>query len=268
MMNFSQPLPFLLATLFLFAVILGRYFLVSALAYIIFYRWNPSRWQERKLGKRAYTSAQLYREIRWSTISTGIFALAGAGLLVLWQRGLTSVYTDTESHAWWWMPLSLGVAMFLHEAAYYWLHRWMHLPGVYRIVHRVHHESSIPSSFTAFAFHPLEGLLQALILPIILVLVPMHTAVILFYLTVMTLSAVINHLDIEVYPAKFHQHPVGRWLIGATHHSMHHKQHHYHFGLFFTFWDRWAGTEHPQFNARFEKATNKRVGIESTKDNV
>lgn len=255
MPDFSSPLVFTLTAAFFFAVILGRYLVVSALAHAFFYRWRKERWQTRKIGKRAYATVQFRREIVWSAITTLIFALAGAGTLLLWQKGYTRVYKDIHAFPLWYAPVSLFLAMLLHETAYYWLHRWMHIPSVYRLVHQVHHESHIPSAFTAFSFHPLEGFLQAMILPVILMLVPMHPVVILIYLLLMTLSAVINHLDIEVYPARFHRHPFGQWLIGATHHSMHHKQHRYHFGLFFTFWDRWAGTEHPQFGQRFEEAT-------------
>ncbi len=257
MPDFSVPLNFLGAAAFFFAAILCRYLLVSAVAHRFFYRWRKARYEGRKIGKRAYGAAQFRREILWSTISTGIFAVAGAGTLLLWQRGYTQVYTAAGAYPWWWMPLSLAAAMALHETAYYWLHRWMHNPRVYRVVHRVHHESSIPSAFTAFSFHPLEAFMQALILPAILAIVPMHPAVVVVYLSIMTLSAVVNHLDIELYPARFHRHPVGKWIIGATHHSMHHKQHRYHFGLFFTAWDRLAGTEHPGFEERFEAATGE-----------
>jgi sterol desaturase/sphingolipid hydroxylase (fatty acid hydroxylase superfamily) len=255
MLDFSQPATFALTTAFFFAVILGRYVLVSVLAHRFFYSWRAGRWRGRKIGKRAYPVAQFRREVLWSTLTTAIFALAGAATLVLWQEGYTKVYTEASEYPLWWMPISLALAMFLHEGAYYWMHRWMHRPGVYRLVHKVHHDSGIPSAFTAFSFHPIEGVLQALIFPIILVLVPMHPVVLVIYLTLMTVSALINHLDIEVYPKGFYRHPVGRWIIGATHHSMHHKQHRYHFGLFFTFWDHWAGTEHPKFNQRFEELT-------------
>lgn len=257
MPDFSQPLVFMRTMAFFFFIILGRYLAVSAIAHAFFYRWRKERWQSRKIGKRAYAVKQFRREIVWSAITTLIFATAGAATLLLWQKGATQVYEDIHTYPLWYAPLSLLTAMLLHETAYYWLHRWMHIPSIYRRVHQVHHESHIPSAFTAFSFHPLEGFLQALILPLILMLVPMHPIVILIYLLLMTLSAVVNHLDIEVYPARFHRHPVGKWLIGATHHSMHHKQHRYHFGLFFTFWDRWAGTEHPHFDERFEEATAK-----------
>lgn len=254
-MDFTRPGTFVLTTAFFFAVILGRYLLISWLAHGVFYRWGGGRWAGRKLAQRPYPAAQFRREVGWSTVTTVIFALAGAGMLVLWQKGYTRVYTELREYPLWWLPLSLLLAMALHETAYYWLHRWMHRPAVYRLVHKVHHDSGIPSPFTAFSFHPLEGFLQALILPLILLIVPLHPAVLVVYLTLMTLSAVVNHLDVEVYPRGFHRHPVGRWLIGATHHSMHHKQHRYHFGLFFTLWDHWAGTEHPQFGQRFEAAT-------------
>jgi sterol desaturase/sphingolipid hydroxylase (fatty acid hydroxylase superfamily) len=71
----------------------------------------------------------------------------------------------------------------------------------------------------------------------------------------MTFSSVINHLDIEVYPKGFYKHFFGRWLIGATHHSLHHKQFKYNYGLYFTFWDKWKGTESPLYAQLFEEKT-------------
>jgi sterol desaturase/sphingolipid hydroxylase (fatty acid hydroxylase superfamily) len=61
----------------------------------------------------------------------------------------------------------------------------------------------------------------------------------------MSFSSVINHLNIEIYPRDAHRHFAGKWIIGATHHSMHHKQYRYNFGLYFTIWDRLVKTEGP-----------------------
>ena len=71
---------------------------------------------------------------------------------------------------------------------------------------------------------------------------PMHYSVILFQLIIMTVSSVINHLDIEIYPKNCYN-TFGKWIIGATHHSRHHKQFKYNYGLYFTFWDRLKKTE-------------------------
>ncbi len=253
--DFSQPLYFLLATLVVFIVVIGRYFLIAGLFFGVFHRWNPGKWKGRKINDRDYKSGQFKKEIKWSTVTAFIFAVAGAAMVVLWQKGYTKVYTETTAYPWWWMPVSLVIAMVLHETYYYWLHRWMHHPKIFRIVHKVHHDSNITSPWTAFSFHPIEGIFQALFLPALLMVLPIHLYVLILQLTIMTFSSVVNHLDIEVYPKGFHKHFLGRWLIGATHHSLHHKQFRYNYGLYFTFWDKWKKTESPLYDGLFEEKT-------------
>jgi Delta7-sterol 5-desaturase len=263
--DFSQPLWFVVATAVMFAVVIGRYLLIAGLFHGVFYVWFPKRWQQRKINARAYKPNQFKKEVKWSMITALLFALAGTIMLVLWQKGFTRVYIDVHDYSLWWLPVSLLMALLLHETYYYWLHRWMHHPRIFKIVHKVHHDSNITSPWTAFSFHPLEGLLQALFLPLLLLLLPMHLYVIIFQLTIMTFSSVINHLDIEVYPKNFHKNLLGKWLIGATHHSLHHKQFKYNYGLYFTFWDKWKQTESPLYEKLFEEKTTNRSGNEKTK---
>ena len=37
----------------------------------------------------------------------------------------------------------------------------------------------------------------------------------------------------------------------------HHKQARYNFGLYFTFWDHWMGTESPKFREQFARYTGR-----------
>jgi len=252
----SNPLWFLLAVLVVFAVVIGRYLLIAGIFYSVFYVWVPSKWQSRKINARSYKKDQLKKEVFWSTVTAMIFAVSGAFTLLMWQKGWTKVYTDINEYPWLWLVASLIISMALHETYYYWLHRWMHHPRVFRIVHKVHHDSNITSPWTAFSFHPIEGILQAVFLPALLLLLPMHIYVLLLQLTIMTFSSVINHLDIEIYPKNFHRHFLGRWLIGATHHSLHHKQFRYNYGLYFTWWDKWKKTESPSYKQLFEEKTS------------
>ncbi len=240
-----------LLTLIFFIIIIGRYFLVAGLFYFIFYVWFPSKWKERKINKKEYKKGQLKKEIKWSMITALLFSIAGTLTVILWQKGYTRVYTKIDLYGWWYLPVSLVIFMLLHETYYYWIHRWMHIPSVYRIVHKVHHNSKIASPFTAFSFHPVEGLLQAIFLPIMLMILPMHYYVIIIQLTIMTFSSVINHLDIEIYP-KGSYNIWSKWVIGATHHSLHHTQFKYNYGLYFTFWDKIKKTESPGFKKLFE----------------
>lgn len=256
--DLSQPLWFVAATIIVFLVVVGRYFLIAGLFYASFYIWFRKSWQHRKINARDFKQDQFKKEVRWSMITAFIFAVTGAILALLWQRGFTKIYTDTNEYPIWWLPASLIIAMVVHETYYYWLHRWMHHPKIFRIVHKVHHDSNITSPWTAFSFHPLEGIMQAIFLPALLLLLPMHLYVILTQLTLMTFSSVINHLDIEIYPRNFHRHILGKWLIGATHHSLHHKQFKFNFGLYFTFWDKWKNTESPGYEGLFEEKTSVR----------
>ncbi len=255
--DFSTPTWFLLVTIIFFIIITGRYFLVAGVFYLLFYIWFPKKWATRKINSKKYKEDQFKNEVKWSIITAFIFSLAGTVTMILWQKGFTKVYLDKDQYGWWYLPVSLIVFMLLHETYYYWLHRWMHIPSVFKIVHKVHHNSNIASPFTAFSFHPLEGLLQAIFLPIMLMILPMHYYVIIIQLTIMTVSSVINHLDIEIYPASFSKNIVGKWLIGASHHSLHHKQFKYNYGLYFTFWDKLKKTESPLFEKLFESKTHR-----------
>ncbi len=255
MPDFSRPPIFLLTTLCMFLVVVGRYFLIAGLFQFWFHGFRKEKWQKRSLSKKQVTKKQFYSELKWSVITSLIFAFTGSFTAILWQKGDTRLYTNLWQYGLWYLPVSLLISIVIHETYYYWLHRWMHRPKVFKILHKVHHDSSTTSAWTAFSFHPLEGLLQAIILPLTIMVLPMHIYVLLFQLTLMTFSSVINHLEIETYPANFHRHFIGKWLIGATHHSLHHKQFKYNFGLYFTFWDKWKKTESPKFSMLFEEKT-------------
>lgn len=255
MPDISNPLIFFAATLVMFLVVVGRYFLIAGLFQFWFHCFRVKNWESRSLARKKTDRKQFIREVKWSMITSLLFAFAGSFTAILWQKGYIKLYDELNQYPLWYLPLSLLISMLIHETYYYWLHRWMHKPKVFKLLHKVHHDSNTTSAWTAFSFHPLEGLLQALILPLTLMVLPMHIYVLLFQLTLMTFSSVINHLEIETYPANFHRHVIGKWLIGATHHSMHHKQFKYNFGLYFTFWDKWKRTESPGFNALFEEKT-------------
>ena len=201
--DFTTPSWLLILTLIFFIIITGRYFLFAGLFYLIFYIWFPARWKSRKINSRSYKPGQFGIEVKWSMVTAILFSLAGTLTMILWQKGYTKVYTHTNLYGWWYLPASLVVFMLIHETYYYWLHRWMHRPVIFKIIHKVHHDSNITSPFTAFSFHPLEGLLQAVFLPIMLMILPMHYYIIIIQLTIMTISSVINHLDIEIYPKNF-----------------------------------------------------------------
>ena len=131
----------------------------------------------------------------------------------------------------------------MQDTYYYWTHRAMHHPRLFAWSHRGHHLSREPTPFASFAFDATEAASTAWLLPALTFVVPIHVGVALGLLTLMTLSSLMNHCGFELWPQGFVRGPIGRWLITATHHSLHHTRYRTNFGLYFRCWDRWMGTD-------------------------
>ncbi|MBD2703072.1 sterol desaturase family protein [Spirosoma sp. BT702] len=246
-----------LTALLFFLTIFGRYVLFSLVFWWLFTRSKSGYQAIRTAQRRSGKSNQQWREIGWSALTSLVFTGIAVGVMLAYQRGYTKIYTDIHSYGLIWYPVSISLVLLIHETYYYWLHRWMHKPGVYKWVHKTHHDSLITTPWSAFSFHPLESTLQAIVIPALTFVLPLHSTAVGLILIIMTLSGAINHLNVEIYPHAFDRHWLGRWLIGATHHSLHHSQFRYNFGLYFTFWDKWMKTESPDFHQLFSQKSVK-----------
>lgn len=199
----------------------------------------------------------------WSTISSVIFTVLAVATFYLFQLGYTRVYIDWSYHSVTYFLFSIVLLLFLYETYYYWLHRWMHRPSVFKVVHKVHHQSMQPTVFTSFSFHPLEALLQFIFIPVAIMIIPIHYFGLGIVLMIMTLSAVINHAGVEIFPKNFTNHSVGKWLIGSTHHDLHHKEFRSNYGLYLTLWDKWMKTENENFEKEFRSNKGKTTQSQS-----
>lgn len=227
---YSFPVTFLLLS----AVMLMRYFIMAGMFRLICKKTGKAPIDEGPISPR-----QMGRDIFWSIQSSLIFALAGTFLIKLWQDGQTKIYYDIGEYGAWYLAISLIVYLFIHDTYFYWTHRLLHLYQFKRC-HFVHHESRIPTAWTSFSFHPSEAVIQALILPVLVVLIPIHWMVLVTFLIIMSVCGLLNHLGFDFYPSilekKFS-------LISATHHQRHHKQVTVNYGLYFTIWDKLMKTE-------------------------
>lgn len=257
MIQITGPGTFLLTAFLFFVGIFGRYVLFSWLFWRLFNVAMKDQFAHRAVQTRPRQPGQDQREIGWSALTSLIFTAIAVGVILAYQGGYTRIYTDWRAYPWWWYPASIGLVLFIHETYYYWLHRWMHRPGVYRYVHQTHHDSVVTSAWTSFSFHPLESTLQAIVIPALVFVLPLHITAVGLLLLIMTLSSAVNHLNTEIYPRDFNRHWLGRWLIGATHHSLHHAQFRFNYGLYFTFWDKWMRTESPDFHRLFGEKTKR-----------
>jgi sterol desaturase/sphingolipid hydroxylase (fatty acid hydroxylase superfamily) len=121
-------------------------------------------------------------------------------VFLLYHFGYSLIYLDLQRYGLWYLPLSALLMILFHDGYFYWTHRLLHQPGWYQKVHQVHHLSSNPSPFTALAFHPVESLIQAAVLPLIILLIPAHPFAIFFFLTYMVYKNVRGMRDMNLQP--------------------------------------------------------------------
>ena len=213
------------------------------------------RLQGRRLQARRPTSSDLRREIGWSLTTASLFACASLlGIFWVARQGWSQLYWDLQQHSLSYAGFSLLLMIVAHDAYFYWTHRLLHRPRLMRWSHRLHHLSRTPTPWTAYAFHPSEALVQTAFPILFALVVPMHPLILLLWSIHMIVRNVLGHCGHELMPHWMIRSGWFDWLTTTTHHDLHHQFGRYNYGLYFTWWDRWLGTEHPEYRTRLERA--------------
>lgn len=251
-----ETCPFQLALHAWPAIWLGdllRYLLPAAAASWLLARL-PAAWRARRnVQLQAPHSGQRRREFAWSMLTVLVFSANGALIFAGAKAGVLKVYVDIAERGWLYAGASLAVLVLAHDAWFYWTHRLLHHRRVFRWAHRTHHRSVAPTAWAAYSFAMPEAAMQAIFLTLILLVRPLHPAVIFVFLTHMIVRNVLGHAGVELIPGAWLAGWWGRWLTTTLHHDLHHAQGRHNFGLYFTWWDRIGGTEHPEYRARLKQ---------------
>jgi len=224
------------------ASIFLRYFLLAGVMYFIFYVWKQKSLNSKKIQHKSPRTKIIRNEILYSILTLIIYCIT-SWLVFQWQKaGITKIYIDINSFGYRYFALSIIIMLIVHDTYFYWTHRFLHVPKIFKWIHKTHHYSENPTPWAAFSFHPLEAFLSVGIIPIIVFLVPCHPYAVFIFLTIMTLINVLGHLGYELYSDQFIISKIGKWQNTSTNHNIHHQKYKYNFGLYFTFWDRIMGT--------------------------
>jgi len=237
------PTVFPNLALTILAIDLLRYLLGAGLVWLVVNVALRQSLAQRRILDAAPRAGQLRHELTYSVATVVIFAGNGLVLWLLAMNGQVRIYDDVARHGWLWWWASLALIVVAHDAWFYWTHRLLHHRRWFGAVHGRHHASAHPTPWAAYSFHPVEAAIQAAFLPIFVALVPTHAAVIGVYMVPMILRIATGSCSHEFFPWAWTRRGPLRWLTPVTHHHFHHARNRGNFGLYFTWWDRWCGTE-------------------------
>ena len=223
-----------------------RYLILSYGFYYLLYRIAPA-WLTRRLVLGQPHRHDITHDLRKSLVIVGVYSIVAWLTLQLIVHGYTQVYFTPSEYGWVYLIMSVPLMMMVHDTYFFWMHYVLHTRWLYRRVHSVHHQSRNPTPMSAQCFHPVEGVVEAGVYPLAAIALPMNIyALLVFYLIVFVIASY-GHSGLELSNRRWAGSRWTNWMATATFHTMHHRTVKYHFGLYFTVWDRLLGTVAPDY---------------------
>ncbi|WP_342076503.1 sterol desaturase family protein [Yoonia sp. SS1-5] len=138
-----------------------------------------------------------------------------------------------------WFVLMFFVIRFWQSFHFYWIHRLIHMPWLFKNVHHLHHRNVNVGPWSGLAMHPIEhwfyysGILIHFVLP-------SHPVHVLFHLFALNLGAIISHAGFD----KLLIRDAEAIKAGSFHHQLHHRYFECNYGSEEIPLDRWFGSFH------------------------
>lgn len=233
--------------------------------HLYFYTWRKQgkalKYDPRELaGKgRAFTfNSQLLDNMFW-TIASGVSQWTLYECLLMW--GFANGYApmlNWEDSPMLFLVWFLFVPIFT-SMHFYWVHRFLHWPPLYRVAHALHHRNANIGPWSGLSMHPIEHVLylSSVLVHFVLASHPIH---VFFHMYWNTLGAATTHTGYEGMLIKDKN-----WVnLGAFHHQLHHRYFECNYGNQPMPWDKWFGTFHDGSPAATEMVRERRRRMHGT----
>jgi sterol desaturase/sphingolipid hydroxylase (fatty acid hydroxylase superfamily) len=235
-----------------------HYILIAGGFYLFFYTWLKKFFWRAKIQQQYAKNKHIIRDIKYSFLTIIIFF--AVFLLVIWanEQGYTLIDKSADKHGFAWRFLNVQIMVIVHDAYFYWTHRLLHWKPIFNRVHKTHHLSRNPTPFSAYAFHPIEAIINAGIIPLIAFTIPCNISTFKSFIIVQLILNVYGHLGYELFPKWIINNWFTKFSNTSTHHNLHHQFVKSNYGLYYNFWDWIMKTNHPKYEAYFEEVTGRR----------
>jgi sterol desaturase/sphingolipid hydroxylase (fatty acid hydroxylase superfamily) len=244
------------------AMYLRNLALMTAVAgglHLYFYVWRRQGQRRKYDGRelvakaRAFTFGNQVRDNMFWTLASGVGFWTAYEALMFWAmaNGYAPLLGWAENPVWF-VALLLLTPMWI-SFHFYWIHRWLHWPPLYRLAHSLHHRNTNVGPWSGLSMHPVEHLLffSSVLIHWIVAAHPIH---ILFHMQHQALTAATSHTGFEGLLVK----DKNRLALGTFHHQMHHRYFECNYGNLEVPWDNWFGSFHDGTDASHERFKERR----------
>lgn len=198
-----------------------------------------------------YLKNQVRLELKLALSAIPVMVMLTIPFFVLELHGFSRLYLNVNESTGGWKALLLQFPSFIlfTDCGIYFLHRWLHWPSVYKLLHKPHHKWIVCTPFASHAFHPVDGYTQSLPYHIYPLLFPLNKVSYLLLFTFVNFWTVMIHDGYYVS-----NDPV---VNGTACHTVHHLYFNYNYGQFTTLWDRLGRSYRRPEDTLFAKTVTK-----------
>jgi lathosterol oxidase len=196
-------------------------------------------------------SNQVHDNMFWS-LGSGVLQVTVLQVLVMWLMANGYVPTISLTSNPFLFIAGLVLLPIWSAFHFYWVHRLLHVPFLYRRVHALHHRNVNIGPWSGLSMHPVEHLLYLSSL-LIHCVIPSHPIHLFFHVIYLAPGAAMTHTGYEDLLIKDKR----KLALGTFYHQLHHRYYECNYGNQEMPWDRWFGTFHDGSDAS-TKATRGR----------
>ncbi|PWQ92360.1 sterol desaturase family protein [Leucothrix pacifica] len=227
--------------------------------HLYFFYWKKQgkqlRHDERELVTkgRNFTFGNQVRDNMFWTLASGVTFWTAYEVLMFWAmaNGYAPLSSWSDNPVWF-VLLFLLTPLWI-SLHFYLVHRWMHYPKIYQVVHKLHHRNNNVGPWSGLSMHPLEHLVffSSILIHFVIAAHPLH---ILFHMMHQSLTASTSHTGYNGLLVK----GKNRFALGTFPHQLHHRYLDCNYGNPEVPCDKWFGTFHDGTAESHEKLQQRR----------
>jgi|TARA_B110000240_G_scaffold64737_2_gene73741 lathosterol oxidase len=199
--------------------------------------------REQARNNRSFLFSDQVKDNMFWSLSSGVLNITFFQVLTMWlmANGYIPAVSFNSLSIWFvvWFFLGFIYIPIWHAFHFYWVHRLLHIPVMYKKFHSLHHRNVNVGPWSGLSMHPVEHFLyvSSICIHWIILAHPIH---LIFHILWVGPGACMSHTGYEELLIKDKR----KLALGTFYHQLHHRYYECNYGNREMPWDKWFGTFH------------------------